>query len=600
MIKGLRANDPRFKAVSFTPGFNVVLADTTDKSSEKESRNGLGKSTLINLIHFCLGSNLESVSDLVVKELADWEFSLDFTADNLDLTVVRGFKPHSKVTVFGDWDKLPLPEKALRNEDSVILSISDWNSILGNLMFDLPVHRTTNLKYKPTFRSLISYFSRRTPSAYLSPFSFFREQQTADIQITNCFLLDLHWEDAAHWQTLKDKSKELDKLKKQAESGLLPGMDATVGELEAKKIRLEEQVNKDRNQLSDFQINPQYEQIERDAGQLTQNIHELNEENLQDQRLSVFYQSSLKDEKPPSSEYLLKVYEEARIELPGLVKKRFEDVEKFHSQVIQNRQKFLNSEILRLKHSCEERREKIEKLDTQRRSLMKIIQTEGALEEYLHLQNKLSEKVVKLKSLEKQIDDITALQKGKSALKIQLEQLFIKAQTDFIERKQTREKAIKAFNHNSDFLYDHPVELVIYVTKSVFKFDIKMARGPSEGFQQMKVFCYDLMLSELWSTHKKQPGFLIHDSTIFGDVDERQKAHALLLAKNKSEELGFQYICTLNSDMIPWDDLKEHFSLLESVRLTLTDEDAAAGLLGLRIDAASDKSSLTVDEDSLV
>jgi uncharacterized protein YydD (DUF2326 family) len=78
------------------------------------------------------------------------------------------------------------------------------------------------------------------------------------------------------------------------------------------------------------------------------------------------------------------------------------------------------------------------------------------------------------------------------------------------------------------------------------------------------------------------PGFLIHDSTIFADVDERQKAHALELAAKTSETHGFQYICCLNSDAIPGNDFSAGFSLHPYVRIELTDAGDKGGLLGIR------------------
>ena len=98
----------------------------------------------------------------------------------------------------------------------------------------------------------------------------------------------------------------------------------------------------------------------------------------------------------------------------------------------------------------------------------------------------------------------------------------------------------------------------------------------------MKVFCYDLALASLWAAKRTSPGFLIHDSTIFADVDERQKAHALELAAKTAETHGFQYICCLNSDGVPESDFSEGFSLQPYVRIELTDEGEKGGLLGIR------------------
>ena len=56
MIHSIAANQPTFRPVKLTPGLNVILADRTKGSSRKDTRNGLGKSTLIEIIHFCLGA----------------------------------------------------------------------------------------------------------------------------------------------------------------------------------------------------------------------------------------------------------------------------------------------------------------------------------------------------------------------------------------------------------------------------------------------------------------------------------------------------------------------------------------------------------------
>ena len=75
MIHSVTADRPSFKTVEFKPGFNVVLAERTKESTKKDSRNGLGKSTLIEIIHFCLGNSKgESLSK---KEVNGWTFTID-------------------------------------------------------------------------------------------------------------------------------------------------------------------------------------------------------------------------------------------------------------------------------------------------------------------------------------------------------------------------------------------------------------------------------------------------------------------------------------------------------------------------------------------
>jgi uncharacterized protein YydD (DUF2326 family) len=60
-ILRVRADQPTFRDVTFTSGFNVVLAERTKESTKKDSRNGLGKSTLIEIISFCLGSSFHEI-----------------------------------------------------------------------------------------------------------------------------------------------------------------------------------------------------------------------------------------------------------------------------------------------------------------------------------------------------------------------------------------------------------------------------------------------------------------------------------------------------------------------------------------------------------
>lgn len=69
---------------------------------------------------------------------------------------------------------------------------------------------------------------------------------------------------------------------------------------------------------------------------------------------------------------------------------------------------------------------------------------------------------------------------------------------------------------------------------------------------------------------------------MFDGVDARQRALALELVAETASESNFQYICTLNSDMVPTNDFSEDFEFDDYVRLRLKDGDASGSLLGIR------------------
>ena len=75
--------------------------------------------------------------------------------------------------------------------------------------------------------------------------------------------------------------------------------------------------------------------------------------------------------------------------------------------------------------------------------------------------------------------------------------------------------------------------------------------------------------------------FLVHDSILFDGVDSRQRALALERVAKIADGAGTQYICTLNSDMVPRDDFSDSFDFDQHVRLTLTDKTQAGSLLGV-------------------
>ncbi|EYF04276.1 Hypothetical protein CAP_4753 [Chondromyces apiculatus DSM 436] len=118
-------------------------------------------------------------------------------------------------------------------------------------------------------------------------------------------------------------------------------------------------------------------------------------------------------------------------------------------------------------------------------------------------------------------------------------------------------------------------------------FEIKIEASRSKGINNMQIFCFDMMLMELWAKRGRGPGFLIHDAHLFDGVDARQVAHALDIGAKRAAESGFQYIVTMNEDAVPRAELSSlvDFDFDSHVLdVTLTDASEDGGLFGFRFE----------------
>jgi uncharacterized protein YydD (DUF2326 family) len=580
MIKSVKSTNKNFKEVHFKNGFNIVLADRTVKSNDKDSRNGTGKSTLIEIIHFCLGADLDKKSFLA--SLKGYSFIIEIELKGNNLSVLRNIDDPSVIQIEGDFSKLPIQPQYNELYKTYIISEQEWKTILAESMFNLK--KDKNTKYQPSFRSLISYFVRKGLSSFNDPFKYFSSQKSWSIQSNNNFLLGLDVNFAIQFQKIKDEKDSIKNIKKVINDESLKDILGSMGELQAERVRLTEESNDLDKQIKTFKVHPQYKKIQEEADLFTEEIHfKLNQINL-DQRILIEYENSLIVEEDISISKVEEVYSEAGLVFNKEVISRLTDVENFHKSIIKNRKDYLANEIQRINIEIDNFTNDIEKLSKKRADLVSILETHSALDEYSYIQNRQTEVKRKLENVKMALDRLNKFEENKSNLKIKLEELIQNSRIDFIERSQIIDKALSLFNQYSKYLYSNAGTLSIDISKAGYKYKVDIKSSGSQGINYMKVFCYDLTFTAIQS-ELNHSLFLIHDSTIFDGVDERQVAKSLELAYQESDDKKYQYICTLNSDNIPYNDFSKGFKekFDKSIRLTLKDGDEKGSLLGFKV-----------------
>lgn len=576
MLLALRCDQPGFKTVEFSPGLNIILADRTREATSRDSRNGLGKSTLVEILHFCLGGT--PAVPLTLEPLRGWVFTLELSVAGRRVAVSREVGSRRVVRVEAETEGWPTQP----DEDGT-LRVEDWNDLLGVLMFGLPL-RSREEQYAPKFRSLISYFMRRGKDAYSTPFEHYRKQAEWDKQVHNAFLLGLSWEVAADVQKVRDDKEILKQLAKASAAGLIQEvLGGSLGTLEAERVRLNSMAQVEELSLASFQVHPLYRQIEADANTLTREMQAVSDARVRDSRLLDLYERHEGLEQAPTLQEVVALYEEAGAALAESVRRRLEEVEDFHRAVVENRRSYLSTEVSRLQGKITQADERIAALGTQRAALLQVLHSHGALDEFSRMQEIHQRTVARLADVQRRLADLRSLEEGQSALRIRREQLHQQAIHDYQERRPQWEPAIALFNRYSEAMYQRPGRLIINPLATGYKFDVEIERAGSQGIGNMKLFCYDLTIARLRAdAGLPAPGFLFHDSLVFDGVDERQRSAAIMLAAQEASTGAFQYVCTMNSDQIPWADLPKSFPFDSFVRLRLTDATPNGGLLGIR------------------
>ena len=580
MIYKIYASDKRFKTIEFKKGLNVILADRKEESGEKDSRNGLGKTTLINILHFCFGSDLKKEL-LPINEISDWTFFIEFDLCGEKIIAGRNIKNAGIVKLNSNFSSFPIKPERDKNDDLYFFNLLDWRKLLGICLFGIP--STSRTRYIPTFRNLISYFIRNGIDAYSKPFTYLRNQNAWQSQVANAFLLGLNWEHASAVQELKDKDKAVKSLNNAVKAGVV----SSKGELEAERVRLQRELDKKKKDLSSFKVYPRYQELQNKANSITKEIHMLSNKNLVINKKLERYKESVQSEKAPDSSNVTELYAEAGILFSDILKKKLEEARDFHNKIVQNRKQFLQVEIEEIVNQISINEKAILKNTSERAELMKILKTHGALDEFMFLQDKFVEEKERLEAIKTKISNIQEISSQKKEIKAERVEVDLKIMRDYEQSRPDWEKAIAGFNENSLALYNEPGNLIINISDkgrfadNAYSFDVEIPRGLSEGVGKMKIFCYDLMLVDLFSQRGKID-FLVHDSTMFDSVDSRQTAHALELAYKKGTEGNFQYICAFNSDMLPKSNFSKDFNIGNFVRLTLTDKDEKDCLMGFR------------------
>lgn len=349
--------------------------------------------------------------------------------------------------------------------------------------------------------------------------------------------------------------------------------------------------------MNAFQVAEDYSEIKTEVSALKQQLAEVTVEMGSIRaRLSAIEKAVNLGEDISRAE-LVQVFEQSNLLLTDGAKRSLEELENFHRTLLEDRRSRFEDERDRLRERERVLEEKRSSLAGRHRELLQYLDSHGALEEYQALSKQLG-------ALRARLEKLLSYQEILETYRNEV----LRSRHEQIEQNEAAEQYLQGveplidanlqvFRNFSSRFYENRAGGVIVKNndgRNQLRFEIQchLADDASSGINEVKIFCYDAMV--LSSRHNHEVEFLFHDSTLYSNMDPRQRSILFETAAQLCKEETFQYLATINQDAL--ESIKTelghdtYVQLIEpSIILRLTDNSDAEKLLGIHVDLEYDR-----------
>ncbi|MBO9133579.1 DUF2326 domain-containing protein [Rhizobium sp. B230/85] len=586
MIITVGSSLPSFRTITFHSGLNILLADESEISTEKQTRNSAGKSSIIEIVHFLLGGDITQGTPFVAKALARTSFWGEFNIAGTKTKVTRHVNMADRVYVEFDSQ----PETPLVQEGDLIepyTSVRNWNAWLGHVMFRLPLQREKTVFEDggPTFRMLLPYFARRRGNGgFLHPAKAFEKAPDPQAQTALSYMMGLDWTIVRAFDEAKQAKKEIDADAKNAIRAN-PSL-TTLASVTAEHVLAQQRAARLSQQIADFQVEEHYHDLMKEVTASRLQAERLTREEVQYATGIKHIEASIENEKRSTLSDVERLYDAVGFQLPDSVRIGFESVAAFHESVVTNRKFHLSQEL-------ERNRQRLREIDAERRShttrqseIYQSLKGKGAFGELVDMQRRLAEVNQQVATLAMQKGALQKAESNKSEHRKERINLKQRLDADLAAREKAVRDATLAVNEALNALYeaDRNMSLRIESTETGPRFIVHIDGSRSGGIANMEIFAMDYALFKLVSTSFGGPHFLIHDSHLFDGVDSRQVATALEIGGDLAHAVAGQYIVTMNSDLFKELPFTEGFDAKNHVLPVVLGDTTTGGLFGFRFE----------------
>lgn len=555
--------DGLFTPIAFHDGLNIIFGEIRHPDDKSRNTHNLGKSTLCQIIDFCLLKDRKKDFFLFRHQelFGDFVFYLVVEFEpNKYLTIRRAVHNHSRIS--------------LKEHDDVALDCRELGDA-GWTQRNLPLDRARKLvdgyfnltALKPwPYRKVIPYLLR-SQSDFIdvfepSPFNLGKDRNWKP------FLVHIIGFNEKEFVRRYDLETEIDNLEQQERSLSVAADEETTspGELDALISIKRQEVQRLQQVIDDYKFEPSDQLV---VGEL---VDDLEQEiaDLNDRRYELRYainrmEASLEKEQLIfSTEEAKSLFAEAGVLFEGQLEKDFDQLIHFNREITDERRSYLKNdlkdaheELLRINLS-------LKKLDEKRAQCLRQIGSRDSLEKFKRATNSIVGRRTELELLENKRS------KARELLNVrkQLAQKKIEATAcvntiqDEIERVSNPDNTntFTIIRSNFDEIILKTISKHGVLSLSVNKeghaephAEIRSNDGAStnadEGNTYRKLLCIAFDMSLVSAHHKSDfPSFVFHDDA-FSGLDERVRNNLLDTMRQYANRGVQQIVTVIDSDM---------------------------------------------------
>jgi len=536
-INKLYSEPKIFEPISFEYGVNIILGDKSDSTNKKI---GVGKSVCIEFINFCL---LKRISDSRLslipksnKDIINSQIKLDIDFNSKTITISRSIHNPDQVAIF------------INNEEKNFEKLEDASDYLGNLYFELYSANTKRL----SFRNLLQPIIRDERSEFKDLIQCYDTKKNIPADYSpHLFYLNIGLDKYNEIKNLNEDLKKKNTFFSETKKLVTNNNELKIQDAKAHLNELESEVTKVNKSIENLKSFESFEVIQEDLVKLENKLAE-----LRTRQQSIKYELKQIDSLPKpeniNENEISIIFNQFKQGLGDLVEKSLDDLKGFKNKIDGFRNSIVNERLISLKSELAKLNEVIRKIDDEYSEKIMLIDNGEILRDLKTSISIFNEKNRELNNLRALIERYDIAERDKKIL--EGEKTILLADLD--EELYQKNNMVKSFRETILEIHEKIMgnreahfEIKTTKNKNVVDFIMRIDDDGSHTTERMKVFIYDISLMLNKFTRKNHPGFLIHDN-IFEDDDSIEKSLNYLYEYNKNNPYEFQYIVTLNRDLI--------------------------------------------------